>query len=375
MRVVLDEGEDFNAYYGHDGLHFFHGEAANEVVYSGESPDIVCHELGHAVLDALKPELWDAAGAEIAAFHESFGDMSAMLSALMLPSLRTEVLAETGGNLGRASRLSRLAEQLGWALRQSYPDAVEADCLRNAANSWFYRDPIGLSPRGPASTLSSEPHSFSRVFTGAFLEVLAGMYSARGAGGEGDLEAVAMAAGRLLLEAISAAPVVPNYFSQVAAHMIEADHNSGRKYRDALGTAFMRHGILSLESAHALPKPASAPRGIAAGNGDAPSGELPHVSIAGASFGLDDDLLVRAPSQPKRFAVAGAAPDMGALPAPASDHAAASFVEDLFRRDRVAVVGRDDQAVQRRRTHEVHREDDSLKLRRLAFDCFPDGER
>jgi hypothetical protein len=102
------------------------------------------------------------------------------------------------------------------------------------------------------------------------------------------------------------------------------------------------------------------------------------VSITGTAFGLDDDLLVRAPSQPKRFAVAGAAPDMGALDAPASDHAAASFVEDLFRRDRVAVVdqpGTSEESTRRRRTHEVHRADGSLKLKRLAFDCIPDGDQ
>jgi len=55
---------------------------------SGESPDVVCHELGHALLDSFKPQLFDAASMEVAAFHESFGDMSALLSALQLPSVR-----------------------------------------------------------------------------------------------------------------------------------------------------------------------------------------------------------------------------------------------------------------------------------------------
>ena len=67
-----------------------HGSAAGRTVFSGESPDVVCHELGHAILDSLKPQLFDAASMEVAAFHESFGDMSASLSALQLPSLREE---------------------------------------------------------------------------------------------------------------------------------------------------------------------------------------------------------------------------------------------------------------------------------------------
>jgi hypothetical protein len=169
LPVHLDEDVDLNAFYDRHGLHFFHGTANGTTVYSAESPDVACHELGHAVLDALKPQLWDAMSVEVAAFHESFGDMSAMLAALQLKSVREEVLAETAGKLDRSSRLSRLAEQLGWAIRQAHPDAVDRDCLRNASNSFFYSDPMMLAPTAPATELSSEPHSFSRVFTAAFL--------------------------------------------------------------------------------------------------------------------------------------------------------------------------------------------------------------
>jgi hypothetical protein len=166
LPVDLDFGIDLNAFYDRQGLKFFHGLAAGRTVFSGESPDVVCHELGHAVLDSLKPQLFDAASIEVAAFHESFGDMSAIPSALQLPSLREGVLAETGGVLRRASRLSRLAEQLGWAIRQSVPSAVEADCLRNAVNTFFYRDPDTLPTMAPATALSSEPHS-TRAFSPA----------------------------------------------------------------------------------------------------------------------------------------------------------------------------------------------------------------
>jgi hypothetical protein len=113
--------------------------------------------------------------------------MSALLSALQLPSLREGVLAETGGVLGRSSRLSRLAEQLAWAIRQSVPSAVEPDCPRNAVNTFFYRDPDTLPTTAPATSVSSEPHSFSRVFTGAFFEGLAGMLATTGTKGEAAL--------------------------------------------------------------------------------------------------------------------------------------------------------------------------------------------
>jgi len=73
--------------------------------------------------------------------------MSALLAALQLPSMRAAVIADTQGDLSRNSRLSRLAEQLGWAIRQTRPSAVDPDCLRNAANSFFYTNPEALPSR------------------------------------------------------------------------------------------------------------------------------------------------------------------------------------------------------------------------------------
>src|SRR5262249_4592492 len=138
LPVILDDGVDLNAFYTRGGfgdapgLHFFHETVARRGYFSGERPDVACHEMGHALLDALRPQLFNAQSIESAAFHESFGDMTAILSALQVASLRPAILSETGGVLNRASRLSRLAEQLGAAIRVQHPDAVDSDCLRNA---------------------------------------------------------------------------------------------------------------------------------------------------------------------------------------------------------------------------------------------------
>ncbi len=275
LRVTLDAGVDLNAYYDRRGLSFFHDTVGKTTVYSGESPDVVCHELGHAVLDALRPDLWDAMSVEVAAFHESFGDISALLAGLQLPSLRRAVLAETGARIGRSSRLSRLAEQLGWALRQILPGSAEPDCLRNAVNPFFYRAPETLPPSGPSSSLTAEPHSFSRVFTGGWFEALAGMLASRAsAPTEADLLQVSLDAGRLLVDAIPAAPIVADYYSQVAAHLIESDAVLFRgRYRDALKSALVRRGILSLQTASVVTAPGTTARArrtrtAAAGGGE-----------------------------------------------------------------------------------------------------------
>jgi hypothetical protein len=387
LEVTLDEDQDFNAFYDRAGLHFFHGPVDGTLVYSGESPDVVCHEFGHAVLDAIRPQLWDAAADEVAAFHESFGDMSAMLSSLQLPSVRDDVLHATTGKLSRSSRLSRLAEQLGWAIRSVQPDAVDPDSLRNAANSFFYQDPATLPPRAPASSLSSEPHSFSRVFSGAFLRGLAGIFDAQPKSDSDALLQAAQDMGQLLVSGVEAAPVVPSYYSQVAAHMLEADATdfSGR-YADPLKSAFVLHGVLSLDAAGRLSATMSgsgrAARASMVGTIGTPvraprrreDAALPRVAVPGEGYGLTRPLICHAPAEPKRFAVASAATASRSVESPSHDRAAANFAESLFRRGRVDIGGVSGAELApasklSHKTHQLRDDPDGLLLSRRLFDC------
>jgi hypothetical protein len=371
----LDAGEDFNAYYDRQALNFFHGSVGERTYYSGESPDIVCHEQGHAILDSIRPELFDAGTIEAAAFHEAFGDMAALLVALQLQSMRASVLAETNGDLGRNSRLSKLARQLGWAIRQTAPDAVDADCLRNAVNSFTYTNPEGLPTNAPATQLSSEPHSFSRVFTAAFLEAVAVAYRNVGPNrGESDLQAVSVDIARLLIAGILQAPIVPEYMSQVAAAIVAAADGGGGgvpagKYSDVLKSAFVRRGILSTQSA------AGVASFRAAGLIEHVLGELPHVALSAAEYGLGDrPLLVRAPSHPRRFAAAAAAFGVGSVTPSNSEHAARAHLEDLLQRGHVDVGDAGDARTKvshphRFKTHRLVAGPQGLVLTRILFDC------
>jgi hypothetical protein len=377
LPVELDHGEDFNAYYDREGLKFFHGAVDGHVFYSGESPDVACHELGHAVLDAIQPGLWDVQTAEPPALHEAFGDISAMLSSLQLQSFRETVLSSTSGRIDSSSRLSRLAEQLGWAIRQSYPQAVEPDCLRNASNYFFYRDPLTLPPSAPSASLSSEPHSFSRVFSGAFLSAFAGMFLGTD-GGESALQQVARDSGRLLADAARATPVCVSYFSQFAAHMLAADQQTFEgRYQEALRQGFVRHGVLSLSHASGTLAAAAPPPRMgmmqAAEATTAPAA-VQKVALSGQAYGLEENLLVHAPAAPKRFNVSAAALDTGAVAEPSAEAAAAGYVEDIFRRGHVAIpeelrASCPIYARSSRASHEIRREDDSLVMVRLHFKC------
>lgn len=293
MQVQLEAGTDLNAFYSRAaGLRFF-GKAVDEQdVFTCESPDVVCHELGHAVLDALKPQLFEAASTEAAAFHEAFGDMSAILCALQLPTMRTKVLSETGGRLNVNSRLSRIAEQLGWAIRRSSPDSVDRDSLRNAANSFFYRRPDLLPSRSPADQLSNRPHNFSRVFTGAFLDALSAMFSNQAADNSATLLAVSRDMGLLLVDGVHTAPIRPTYFSQVAAAMIQADKvRFSGKYSRVLSRAFVKRGILAVDSAMGL---AAADTPVLVAAKETTTGSLPHlgaVDVVSYAGSVDDGYL------------------------------------------------------------------------------------
>ena len=352
LTATLDAGTDLNAYYDRAGLSFFRQTVSGVTVWSGDSPDIVCHETGHAILDSLSPGLWDAASAEIAAFHESFGDMTAVLSGLGVGTLREQILSETSGDLSRSSRLSRLAEQLGWAIRQLSPSSADPDCLRNASNEFFYKDPVSLPPSGPANQLSSEPHSFSRVFTGAFLRSVAGMAQTLAGSGAVDDEALKTAgadAAALLVAAVTTTGAVPAFYAQVAAHLISADQtNFSGRYTSALQAAFVRHGILSPAAAKSVAD-GLAPSAAAEAKpnehnmtADVPNrrdgiASPPSLAVSGEPYGLGEQLNVRAPTEEPRYAVTGAAASTGQLTSSTGQDVAEAFVEDLFRQGKVAV--------------------------------------
>ncbi|MBV8915948.1 MAG: hypothetical protein JOZ05_23270 [Acetobacteraceae bacterium] len=380
LSVILDEGEDLNAFYDRKALNFFHGPGAKpgQTVFSGESGDVLCHEMGHAILDTIKPQLWNAASHEAAAFHESFGDMSAILSAIQIPTLRQATLSETGGHVARNSRLSRLAEQLGNAIRAQVPDAVDPDCLRNAVNSFTYKDPIRLPSSAPASELSSEPHSFSRVFTGAFFEALAGfvtVQAGQGAPSEANLLAAADDMALILVAGIKRAPVVSNFYAQVAAGMVTASADRNAAYPEVLRSAFVKRAILSLHSASELHELHKSVAAVATSMAAERSEGLGMLALPAAHYGLDQPLLVEPASQHRSLtAQAFEFADDRMLEPASSSTAARAFVDDLFRQGQVdygehGVEGRRLRHGRRRPSHEIRADGGGLRLHRCLFDC------
>ena len=380
LGVSLDKGVDLNAYYDRTELAFFHQTLGKVTYYSGESPDVVCHEMGHACLDAHRPQLFDAPFIEAGAFHESFGDMSAILSALQLPSVRAAALAGVKGY--QSSQLSRCAEQLGAAIRLVAKTAVDSDCLRNAYNTFKYVDPRTLPDRAPAAKLCAEVHSFSRVFTGAFYEILSGMLNIRSKSPtQADLATVAADFAQLLMDATTAAPVQPDYFAQVASHIIDADTaRFAGKYRSALTATFVKRLIVPKTAVQALAAHKGKVPAAVAGMAMAtrPQTQVHKVMLNAQEFGLGDKkLVVMAPLEQKPFLSVAAGLVHKHAGHDTVEQATHRFVKMLFANGRVDTesgtkrvgVNASTPRDKLRKTHVLTKTKDGLKLTRRLFHC------
>jgi len=188
IRVYPDAGKDFNAYYSRQAgsLNFFHDTdpKTNQVVFSGKSGEVVSHEVGHAMLDGIRPDYLGTWGTDPGGFHESFGDIMGMLMALQDDKSVEVIARQTGGDLSKQNSLAHTGEELGAAINNSVGKNVTGGSyVRNAINKFTWQDPSTLPDRGGPDQLGSEVHSWSRLWTGAFYDVLKGMVSQNMAAG------------------------------------------------------------------------------------------------------------------------------------------------------------------------------------------------
>ena len=180
LRVYPSAGQEMNAYYDRSSLKFFYHPYRGRNVYFSDSCDIVAHELGHAFLDAMRPDFWSVQSLEVWSFHEAFSDIVAMFNLMCYDKAIIAALEQTGGNIRRSNVISRLAEEVGEMIRNITRDSSYLpDALRNPATERFkYIDPARLSKEAPNNLLAAECHSFGRVFSGAWYEIFTRLFEA-----------------------------------------------------------------------------------------------------------------------------------------------------------------------------------------------------
>ncbi len=206
LIIKPNAGQMPNAYYDRKSLSFFWFNGKNgQKVFTALSADVITHELGHAVLDYLRPDFWSIGNVEIWAFHEAFGDVFAFLASLHHDTMINFMINETKGNLFESSIVSKLAEQFGSGLGMN-------GYLRNVDNDLSYVDPNTLANVSTnPEALTKEPHNFSRVMSGALYRVFAEIYTAKGK----NVTAVKIARDFVrdtLFRCMKLVPAVPGFF-------------------------------------------------------------------------------------------------------------------------------------------------------------------
>jgi hypothetical protein len=135
-------------------------------------------------------------------------------------------------------------------------DAAGATFLRDLVNSLRYQDTWTLPATAPSSRLSSESHSFSRVFSGAFYDILAGIYLAKRKADarlseDAALVAAREEAGKLLATALVLAPPGDAVFRVMAISMFKAEQQLFHgAYFEMLKRVFTARRILLVKDAN-----------------------------------------------------------------------------------------------------------------------------
>jgi hypothetical protein len=217
-----------------------------EVHRTGVMSDVVAHETGHAILDAIRPTYIRTLAVPAGGFHESFGDMMSMLRALHEPAVIEQLKDETKGDLGKSNVVSKLAEQLG-------QDAYETPALRDGVNNHKYADQHFLpyvEPELKGNGFGTEPHAYATLFTGAFYDLIKEIYNVAAADPNVSFtEAISVArdvAGSLLLRAVEFAPIGNPAYPEMAQAFLQADQiDNGGGFRPVIEEVFRARGILS----------------------------------------------------------------------------------------------------------------------------------
>jgi hypothetical protein len=250
LSALPRAGRQLNAFYDRRSLRFYYENhpITKKIVFLCESSDVVCHEFGHACLDAIRPDLWSNPAIEVSAFHESFADCIAILSTLNHPEMIDFVLSETDGNMRLTNSVSKIAEEMGSCLSALYPNAGRpSDFLRNAINPFRYANPSDLPNNGIESRLTKEGHSFSRVFTGAFYDAIAAVYESLLASGMPAKQALSEATdncGKALMSGVLIAKLSPRFYESVARSIIASVIKLNLKGFKEITGAFLGRAIL-----------------------------------------------------------------------------------------------------------------------------------
>lgn len=219
LRVYPLAGNQLNAFYDRVSLKFFSGvnPVNNLPVHTCLSNDTITHEFFHAVLDSLKPMLFNSPIIEQSAAHEGFADCGSILHAMSLDPILS-LMAQQVDAHQISTVVSSIAPDLGYALNHVVGG------LRDASVPFHYVDPQSLPLIGGPEILTRELHSFSRVLSSAFYACIVAIHTkVKAHDATSTREALIVARdimANALFQAVKIAPITVRYMSSIADSML-----------------------------------------------------------------------------------------------------------------------------------------------------------
>jgi hypothetical protein len=131
-------------------------------VFTCLSHDIISHEVTHALIHRLRPQLLDGTNADVGAFHEAIADLTAVFLHFTLPGVVDQTLATSRSKLSNAYPLLQLAQQFGYATGRG-------SSLRGA----------GEPPDPERLATELEPHARGSFLVSAVLDAFTTSYQRR----------------------------------------------------------------------------------------------------------------------------------------------------------------------------------------------------
>jgi hypothetical protein len=257
LKIDPRAGNKLNAYYDGRALKFFYtlDRQAKKIVYTADSVDIVAHELGHAVLDTMRPDFWSSQGLEVWGFHEAFADISAVVTVMLHDEMIEYALKKTDGNLRKSNAISKLAEEVGGVIygMTGGKGGFKPGEMRNAINDFKYTPPERLPYDTSHDKLGGECHSFGRLMLGAWYEIFVEIYELEKKTTPSFLDAAIKArnvAYNYMVKAVKMAPNSVRLYNGVARAMLGVDRVEGGTYKHLIYKVFKRRRMLAKQITH-----------------------------------------------------------------------------------------------------------------------------
>lgn len=226
-------------------------------VFTAASGEFLGHEggPGHALLHRFRPHYMRSKAPEVRAYHESFGDVSTLLTQLQFPSVLELVVGQTGGDLSRPNAVSDFGEQFGASVNYEIASKVGiqnftgGNYLRTALHDLHWQDPMTLPPVAQQpGQLSRDAHSFGRIWTGAIYSILQNMVRERMNSGLDARGAIASASEDLLKVyaklTSETSPQGDFRFQDMARALLAADELAGTELGPTIQAEMERRKIL-----------------------------------------------------------------------------------------------------------------------------------